>query len=450
MGNLQSFVSRFGAGDGSGPEDEGLAQLMPSDGIASFTSKFGGLTESYKFYNGEIEIRFDKEEHVYYLVNTELGNLTEINNVSTVAGIVDKSHILVPWSAKMVAEKLLRIIPTELTVPSTEGQTAEIFVPKMTLAAFTELVMQAKTAPRDKLEDAGDVGHMAHDWLEHYIKAILAGDTATQQGMISTMCKDERATNCVIAALDWMKAHNVRWISTETKLYSRLYQCAGTMDGLGTVDSCSDPLCCAVAFKDRLSIIDWKSSNHLRLEYLFQTAAYEGFHEEEYGSAIVDRWVNRLGKEDGEFEAWHLEAEDFKEDYDGFLACLALKKLVDSVEERMKTKKMSIKSAKKAAKVAAQEIAKAAAKADKAKQKAEEKAKKAEEKARIKAEAKANREAEKAVKKAAVDVTVAVANAELSKAEAHSAEVTPVFVSQTPVEITGTPFRVPYAIPEEG
>lgn len=204
---------------------------------------------------------------------------------------------------------------------------------------------------------------------------------------------DERAVSCVKAALKWVKAHNVRWIATEKKVYSKIHNCSGTMDGLAMVDSCQDHTCCTTQFKDHLSLIDWKSSNFLYLEYLFQTAAYKGFHMEEFPDVKIDDiWILRLGKEDGEFDPWFLPNELFEEDYEGFKVCLELKRLVIAANERLKTQKAGVRSAKKAARDSAREIAKAAEKVKKAAKKAEARIAKEEAKRLLKIETKKNRE----------------------------------------------------------
>ena len=379
----------------------------------SFIQKFSGISESFFFYNGTVEIRFDEVEHKYFLVDPELGNLIPVFNVSTVSKIVDRSNALIPWTAKVTIEKLLRIIPTFIkkvpkaqpvvvsdgpivglgTLDTTEDVS---YVPEMTLAQFSEFCQAAKTAHSDKLEDAGDVGKMAHRWIEQYIRATLAGDQVSIQGLMTQMCKDPRATNCVLAALGWIKAHNVRWIETERKVFSKKHKCSGTLDGLCLVDSCDDPLCCPSPFKDKLTIADWKTSNYLYVEFLFQTAAYEAFYEEEFGVDITDRWVLRLGKEDGEFQPWHLGPEDFPEDFAGFLACLHLKEIVDSVEGRMSEQKAHLRAERKRIR----EIQKAEDKAAEKVRKAVEKAQKKIDRENAKAAARAERERLKAEIKA--------------------------------------------------
>jgi hypothetical protein len=338
--------------------------------VEELINKFGGWTESYFFYNGEVELRYDPKEHLYFLIQD--GKLTPVSGVSTITHIVDKSSALIPWGVKMSMEKLLRLIPI-LTLPTGEKQ-----VGALTLDELNGLIAEAKTAPKDKLEEAGDIGSIAHAWLETYAKSQIAG---TDEYKTLAWPLDEKATSCCKAGLKWITDHNVRFTYAERKVYSCEHNYAGTLDAIGLVDSCSDPLCCPERFTDRLSLIDWKSSNYLYIEYLFQTAGYEHAVEEELKLDIVDRWVNRLGKLDGEYEPWHLGPESFKDDFDGFLNCLALSRSVLAVESRMRAVRIHIKDEKKkardaakAAKLAAEKQAKAEAKAAKKAQKEQDKA----------------------------------------------------------------------------
>ncbi len=151
-------------------------QPSPAGSLESFIQRHGHVTESYWFYDHTVELRFNIEEHRYYRVG-ELGNLIPVNGVTTVCGVIDKSHMLVPWAAKMAIQKLLRLMPTEMV----DGI---IRVKPLTFEEFTTVALEAKSAHKDKLEDAGDIGHMAHSWLEEYIKADIAGDTATKHTML--------------------------------------------------------------------------------------------------------------------------------------------------------------------------------------------------------------------------------------------------------------------------
>jgi hypothetical protein len=39
--------------------------------FAGFMARFGRQTKSYWFYNDTVEVRFDKKEHIYYLVQAD-------------------------------------------------------------------------------------------------------------------------------------------------------------------------------------------------------------------------------------------------------------------------------------------------------------------------------------------------------------------------------------------
>jgi hypothetical protein len=300
------------------------------------------LNDPLPFYNGEIVLIFDKENHAYHLILSN--GETEIqDSVTTISNILDHSLYLMPWAVKMMYLKLLRTMPRMV-----DGCTAS-----MKWEVFDHIAQEAKSAHREKFEDAADVGGMAHSWLEESIKYAIKHTDGIVEKMHPVAPEDERAVNCGLAAFRWMQAHNVRWKHTEKKVYSRQYKYAGTMDGLAIVDSCDDHSCCPQMFLDQLSLIDWKTSNHLRIEYLLQTAAYQHAQQEEFGDQIGARWVLRLGKEEGDFEAWY--ALEFDKDFETFLACLNLYRLNKEVDKRMrdqkKLKTFYKREAKKAAKL---------------------------------------------------------------------------------------------------
>lgn len=419
-----------------------------------FMSKFTTPMESYFFYDGTVELRFDKEKHKYYLVE-ELGNLSERKGVTTVCHIIDRSMALIPWAAKRVAEKILKLVKVR------EDDYGIIMLEPMTLAFFTELVMTAKKAPQDEKEEAGDIGHMAHECLEDSIRHVLNHTEDHIVRELKNLPEDEKAAAAANSAFNWMRAHNVRWIETEGKIYSKEHGYAGTMDGLALVDSCDDGTCCRRKFVDHLSLIDWKSSNGLHIEFLFQTASYQHAKQEESGLKIEDRWVLRLGKneeEAGKFEPWYMGPEDFKQDLDGFLACLALVHLVDAVNDRMKDQKQIRKALKKAVKETEKAAAKAQEKLDKARAKAAKQAKRAEEKVAAKIKA----EEEKNAKRIARAEEKAKIKEEAKLARQSNKPVIPAVVSPVvsnpdvvkPVkagwaELDAKPVTMLYTIPEE-
>lgn len=292
----------------------------------------------YIFYGGDVRLWFDPEKHVYYREIAD--NLFEPQDgVTTVIHIIDKSDALVPWAAKMVFEQALKLIPfDDSTLLDPEPYTKPI-----SYRELERILLAAKKAPREIKEAAGDTGSLAHQCIEDSIREARRirkpDEEAVTLKQIINWPTDERAINCVKAAFDWMQKHNVRWLETERKVYSRIHKFAGTMDGLALVDSCDNAKCkgCKNAkFSNVLSLIDWKSSNGLWVDYLYQTAAYEFAHEEEMDIDIVDRWILRLGKEDGEFDPWRIGPESFDKDFEAFLRCLQLTRLHRAAKERMK------------------------------------------------------------------------------------------------------------------
>ena len=421
MGTLNSFMGQFG-----GAPDSELVPASTPNVLGAFMDQFSTLTEeSYWFYGHTVELRFNVADHKYYRVE-ELGNLVEVKGVTTALKNIDKSNALVPWAAKKCAEKILRTIPL-----STEmNEFKELMLAPITLTDFTRLVMEAKNAHKEILVEAGDIGHLAHKCLEDSIQHAI-DHTGGIVHELRNLPEDEKAISAAKAGFVWMQAHNVRWIKTEQKIYSKEHNYAGTMDGKALVDSCNDPACCSEQFKDSLSIIDWKSSNALHVEYIFQVAgAYCHAEVEEFGEDIQNCFILRLGKneeEAGKFEPWRVPAKDFPEAFQGFLTCLELGRLLGSTKDRISTQKKGVRDIKKQQKALKKEADKVAAKLLRVEEKAKVKLERMAEKERIKTDAKAAREA---AKQAPVVLVV----------EALPA---PSFLEETPVE------RKPFVVPEE-
>ena len=296
-----------------------------------FLKKYVNVTEEYKFYNDTITLRYDVKKHIYYRVEPE--GLIIVDGVTNICKIIDKSNVLIPWACKMMELKLHKLI--EPFVKSTESSN-HLSVSKNQLDM---LITEAKSAHKDKLEEAGTIGKAAHSWIEDFIKTTMSGDPAAINQVIITLPEDKKAQSATTAALDWINKHNVRWICTERKVYSRSLEYAGTMDGLCHANSCNDPKCCPVEFKDRLTLVDWKTSNYLYKEYILQTAAYKKAYEEETKEVIEDVWIIRLGKTDSKFEAWHLSEEMRFDGLEAFTSALSLTRVMKSIETAVKEKK---------------------------------------------------------------------------------------------------------------
>jgi hypothetical protein len=308
--------------------------------------KYADLTLPTPAYNGRVLTAFSPSKWKHFLVDKDTGALEPLDGVTTVLKrAIDKSQPLMRWAVKLALARTRAMI---LATGIGGDGAIQLFTEEL-----DKILEAAKKADAEALEDAGEVGHQAHAVIENTIKGILADDTRKLDETFCTLPDDSRAVSGVSAAIAWMVEHNVRWIKTEFRALSLTHKGCGTADGLALVDSCTDPECCPTPFQDRLSLVDWKTSNYLYTTYLWQTAFYVAAHEEEFPEIgqIEDRWILRLDKETAEFDPWHAEGRDAQaEDLHGFLCCLAVCRALDATESRMHAivdARKSVKSARK-------------------------------------------------------------------------------------------------------
>jgi hypothetical protein len=173
------IAKKSSSGEEEYPEGGLPGPVRAGGSLEAFIQRHGHVTEEYKFYNDEITIRFNTEEHRYYRLG-ELGNLIPVNGVTNTVNIIDKSHMLTPWAAKMAIQKLLRIMPTEMVA-------GVIRIKPLTFEEFSVIALEAKGAHKEKLDEAGDIGHAAHSWLEEWIKAGIQNKTQEQEKMLESI-----------------------------------------------------------------------------------------------------------------------------------------------------------------------------------------------------------------------------------------------------------------------
>jgi hypothetical protein len=247
-----------------------------------------------------------------------------------------------PWATKLVIETLkLRMFEADGTPK--QYSTEELFV------WFAE----AKDKHKERLDTAGDIGHVAHDALERTIQYAIDHTGGVVEKLLPVKYFDVEPTeneamaqSCFEAGIDWIHKHKVIFKHTERKVYSRQYDVSGTLDGIGLVTNCDDLKCCrGKTFTQRASIIDWKSSNSLRDEYALQTAFYQYAQLEELpDEPIYDRFVLRLGKTDGKFEPWFIDSSYFEDDLNTFLDALSLYRSLKALEERRRVDKAELRA----------------------------------------------------------------------------------------------------------
>lgn len=243
-----------------------------------------------KLYNGSVEIAYYDKQHRYSKVVKGEVEKGWIISVTAATGILDKSRVLMWWATKKLAAPFLKGL-LEKKTPITE-----------------ELIDEACHLWEVEREKAADLGTQIHAWIESYIKAQLY----PKQYEAPKMPEDEKIQNGAMAFLRWLDENKVRFIASELLVYSKKYDYVGLMDAKAVVNG-------------RTCVIDFKSSNGVYTDHRYQVAAYQAADEEESKKLYTgDRWIIRLGKETGEFEAHQLG--DFQKDFKAFLGLLDVKR----------------------------------------------------------------------------------------------------------------------------
>lgn len=295
--------------------------------------RYPDLSGPLLHYNGTVILRFSEKVWTYFR-EAASGLLVPINGVTNTLRIVDKSAALIPWSIKQVVNRAYA------NLIKLHGR-ADGFV-ELTVEDLMDALNAAKREPDDILVDAGQVGHDAHHYVEALIGATLKNDERRRLEILAKFPEDDRATNCVIAALCFFVEHNVRFISSEQRVYSRELDTAGTLDGDILMDSCEDKACgCqkVAPFKDWRICLDMKTSNHVHATYFAQAGLYrfakcEEFPETKYDGTVI----LRMGKDDAaEFEPWFAFGDEAYQRHIGFFKhALLLKQSVVATETEMR------------------------------------------------------------------------------------------------------------------
>jgi hypothetical protein len=266
--------------------------------------------EEVRLYNNTVVLRFDPKIHAYY-VDGESGTRFRVASVTEVLGIIHKPA-LVQWSATAATEYL-----RERVNPKYFWDGSGTYV--IPTSEFEQLLQEARLYFRTISKTATDIGTIAHEWLEVHLKSLIAGG-----GGMPPLPENEKAQNCIKAALEWFDRHKFRPVSSECKVYSKEYIYSGTEDWDGFITGCGDPACCPFE-GERFVLGDFKSSKNIYQEYRVQLAAYRHAREEEFPDLRYDaEVVMRLDKEGNGVETLTIMPEDFEDDFDAFLGAQAM------------------------------------------------------------------------------------------------------------------------------
>lgn len=245
------------------------------------------LTELYK---GKVQIKFFPGSHQYWLT-VNGGKSTRKTGVTTFIGIKDKSKPLGIWQQEMTASFLFDCIANE--VPLDEEKAVEA-------------VIQHDIAK----DEAAKLGTEIHDWIEKYIRNKLK-----QTGFenIPDMPDSPEAITGTNSFFEWEKKYKVKFLSTETPVYSMEHDYPGIEDFTAIID-------------DKFTDNDFKTSNGLYNGVRAQTAAYARAREEEGGRKCQGRWAVRIAKYS---EAEYMKREERKKEIRKIIARIKKQKYED-------------------------------------------------------------------------------------------------------------------------
>lgn len=242
---------------------------------------------TFTLYNGEVELTFDDDKHLYTVDGEPVPSITGILKV------INKPALMF-WSVSMATDFLGR-----QWAPGRSYDEVEIF----------NLLKDAKAAHRMKADDAATIGTMTHAWIERHLK-----------GEELELPENPQMRGGVEAFLKFQKEHNLEVTESERKVYSKKYNVAGTCDIYGTYEG--EPV-----------VADIKTSSAIYPEALLQTAGYDLCLSEELDIEFKKHLVINCGK-DGSLN-FHI-SDRVEEGRKGFIAALELHRALQGVTADLK------------------------------------------------------------------------------------------------------------------
>jgi hypothetical protein len=185
------------------------------------------------------------------------------------------------------------------------------------------LGMEGKDYKKER-QKAADSGTIAHQMVEAHLK----GEEWTPQ---ETYPNDvvERGKTAFSGYLKWAAQSDVQVLHSEVPLVSEKYQFGGCLDATGKSKLNKD---------GGLQLLDWKSSNAIYTDYLYQLAAYALLWDETYPDMPITGGFHlcRFSKDTGDFE--HRFYESLEDEKQAFLKMRELYGVIQKVEKVHKRK----------------------------------------------------------------------------------------------------------------
>jgi len=219
----------------------------------------------HTLYGGDVELSFDKGEHEYQVEGERVASVTQILRVLS-------KPALKFWAAKLASlywlaeikehNRRVRAVLNEAHKHSNEkfrhiisSQEDSFFFDEVQL----DLIDKAARAEHTKKSTkAMKIGDLVHDYAEKWGRFSIG--TAEE---LPTMPINKVAQKAIEGFLDWTEKHEVEFLETEFKVYSKTWNYCGTVDLDAVIDG-------------KRTLLDYKTGTGGRIypESFFQSAAY--------------------------------------------------------------------------------------------------------------------------------------------------------------------------------
>lgn len=167
-------------------------------------------------------------------------------------------------------------------------------------------------------------GTIAHEMIEAHLRGEIGNDASKIVGWKNY---DPKLVAVALKSYDacctWMRQTKLEFLYSEVALTSLKHRFGGTLDVIGSMEG-------------KLILGDWKASNAVYADYLYQMAAYAILWEEAYPDQLITGGFHlcRFAKEAGDFSHHHFPNLD--EEKKTFLAMRDLYDRVKLAEKRVR------------------------------------------------------------------------------------------------------------------
>ncbi len=208
-------------------------------------------------------------DYRYYVATMKDGAEWRLRSVTSILGVLNK-EALIQWAVDQAMDDLRATL-----VPGDDG------IIHVTPDGLEAILAQARMAHYRTKTEAANLGTIAHDYVEAFLRTGQEQDMSDQ---------DARVANCYDLFRRWWDQAGLSVIQTELMVYHAPLGYAGQLDFLAA-DAQGNPV-----------LVDWKTSKSVYWNYNLQVVAYAKALREMGRGTVSAMRIVRIGREDAEFE----------------------------------------------------------------------------------------------------------------------------------------------------